>query len=85
MRNGESPRDENGIRLGASVCIRVPQSHRKRQQFIRLLGRTPEWLYSFRFPGHFTYLTSEEYDRVKPSGATRARVDGSKLMKCWNG
>jgi hypothetical protein len=67
------------------ICIRIPRSHRQRNQFLRLLGRTPEWLYSLSFAGHFAYLTSEEFDRVKPSGATKARVDCSKLMKCWNG
>lgn len=67
-----------------NILIRIPSSHRKRDRFIGLLRRKPEFLYSFRFSGHFTYVSSDEYERVRHL-VTRARVDIDKLLKCWNG
>ena len=79
-------KDANGIPLGALVCVRVPKSHRKRQQFLRQLGRKPEYLYSFHFEGHFTWLNGREFQQVTQQpkhGVRRARIDLTKLLKCW--
>lgn len=82
-RQGSLIRDENGIALGAQVLVRIPSSHRKRDQFARLLGRKAEYYFSFRFEGHFTYVSDEEFARVK-SLVTRPRIDTSKLLHCWS-
>ena len=83
MKQGSIIRDENGIALGAKIVVRIPRSHRKRNRFEGLLGRRPQYLYSFRFAGHFTYLDGDEYERVKPL-VTRPRIDTSKLLQCWS-
>lgn len=77
-------KDSNGIPLGALVCVRAPSSHRKLDRFVSRLGYKPQFHYSFRFEGHFVWLTGAEFERCKPLG-TRARVDTSKLLQCWNG
>lgn len=83
MKQGSLIRDENGIALGAQVCVRVPRGRRKLNYFISALGRRPEFLYSFRFEGNFVYVNGDEYERVKPY-VTKARVDFDKLLKCWS-
>lgn len=67
-----------------SILVRVPRSHRKFDRFRGLLRRKPEYLYSFRFGGNFVYVSAAEYEQVKHL-VTRARVDASRLLKCWNG
>lgn len=84
MRNGSIVRDSNGIALDAQVCVRVPRSHRKTEKFERLLDRKPQYHFSFHYEGNFVYVTADEYERVKPL-VTRARVDITKLLHCWNG
>lgn len=83
MNNHTLVRDSNGIPLGAEVCIRIPRGMRKRCKFLLALGREPEYLYSFHFDGNFTYVTADEYERIKLL-VTRARVDFDKLLKCWS-
>lgn len=75
---------------GAQVLVRVPRGRRKHTRFISTLGRKPEYLYSFHFEGNFVWVTMAEFEHVtawpghgqKP-GVTRARVDVTKLLKCW--
>ena len=69
----ETPNDQ--------ILIRIPTSHRKRDK-LSVIGRKLECLYSFRFEGNFAYVSKAEYEQVKHL-ATKARVDKSKLLKCW--
>jgi hypothetical protein len=77
-------REHNRIPLGALVLVRVPGSRRGLTRFLDALGRKPEYLYSFCFDGNFVWVNGEEFERVKKY-STRARVDQTKLLKCWNG
>lgn len=66
-----------------NICVRIPRSRRKLNYFVGLLGRKPQYLYSFRFDGNFVYVDADEFERVKPY-VTKARVDLDKLLECWN-
>lgn len=73
----------SGIPLGSLVLVRIPRSHRQQGRFEAHLGRKPEYLYSFHFGGNFMWLNEAEYTAAK-FYCTRARVDQTKLLKCWN-
>lgn len=68
---------------GAHFYVRVPKSHRKLQQVLAAFPAKPQFYYSFRFAGNFLYVDSEQFERIKQY-VTRARVDTSKLLKCWS-
>jgi len=80
---GRLTRDENGIPIGVLFFVRVPKSKRKLDRVISALGGKPQFYYSFRFAGNFLYVDSEQYERIRKY-VTRARVDTSKLLKCWS-
>jgi hypothetical protein len=45
----------------------------------------PEAFYSLWFNGEFLLVTDAEYAKVKGiKGITRARIDETKLHKCWS-
>lgn len=66
-----------------NICVRVPRGRRKHDRFLSLLGREPQYLYSFRFEGNFVYVDAAEFERIKPY-VTKARVDFGKLLECWS-
>ena len=80
---GSLVRDENNIPIGAHFYVRVPKSKRKLREMLSMLPEKPQFYYSFRFSGNFLYVDSEQYERIKQY-VTRARVDTSKLLKCWS-
>jgi hypothetical protein len=67
-----------------TILCRVPRSHRKLAKLITALGYQPTFYYSFRFGGNFIYVLDEEWEKVAGL-VSRARVDETKLLRCWNG
>ena len=81
MKQGRLIRDENSLPAGCHLYVRVPRSRRKLDQVISLLGER-QFYYSFHFGGNFLYLSSEDYNKVKHL-VTKARIDTTKLLRCW--
>ena len=66
------------------MYVRI-RSHRAREKLKAALGRMPEAFYSLWFNGEFLLVTDAEYAKVKGiKGITRARIDETKLHKCWS-
>lgn len=65
------------------MVIRV-KSHRAREKMFRVTGIMRS-LFSFFFDGEFYWVPDgQAAELLKIKGVTRARVDESKLRKCWS-
>ena len=70
--------------MGQQVILRT-KSHRARQRLESILGRHPQFFWTWEDGGVFAAVTAEEYERVKRiKGITKARVPRDKLRQCWS-
>ncbi len=67
-----------------NVLIRI-KSHRAREKAEGILGKLPQEYHSFFFDGEFRYVPQSSLnDLLAIKGITRARVDETKLRRCWD-
>ena len=70
--------------MGQSIILRT-KSHCARERLDRILGRHPQYFYTWEDGGCFAEVTAAEYEQVKGiKGITRARVCRDALRRCWS-
>jgi len=66
-----------------TVILRT-KSHRARAKMDRIIGRHPQYYWTWKDGACFAEVTPEEYELVKGiKGITKARVSREDLRRCW--
>ena len=70
--------------MSTEIVLRT-KSHRARERLGRIIGRRPDYYWTWEDGGCFAVVTAQEYEAVRSTkGITRARVAREELRKCWS-